>query len=102
MSDEFFKTRMGARFYEGTMPALVEAIQKATAAMNRLAEALEARGAKALELPCMECLTREAQVSLPWDRTRKVCEACYAELADGAPIAEADRIRRFPARPGES
>lgn len=92
---EFFQTRMGARFYEHTLPALVDAVGKAADAMNRLAAALEARE-RSLELPCMECLTKEATIALPWDRTRKVCDGCYEELADGAPIADADRIRRLP------
>lgn len=39
--DEFFKTPMGRRFYEATMPAMVRAIERHTKATNRLAAAIE-------------------------------------------------------------
>ena len=32
---EFFQTRMGQKFYEGTMPRLVEAVNNLTAEMKR-------------------------------------------------------------------
>lgn len=45
-------------------------------------------------MPCDECLKAQAVCRLPWDRERKVCEACWRELTDeDTPIAEADRIR---------
>jgi hypothetical protein len=96
---EFFRTQMGRRFFESTMPALVEGIAKATEAMSRLATALEksndaADARPALLNPCDECQKAEAIVSLPWDRTRKVCADCWYELSDGAPIADTDRIKK--------
>lgn len=41
MGPEFFQTVMGHRFYDSTMPNLVEAIEKNAKAMNRLAAAME-------------------------------------------------------------
>lgn len=38
---EFFQTVMGHRFYEGTMPDLVKAVEKQAKATNRLADAME-------------------------------------------------------------
>lgn len=34
MSDQFFKTQMGKQFYQGTMPALVNAVNELTDALN--------------------------------------------------------------------
>jgi hypothetical protein len=55
MGPEFFQTVMGHRFYEKTMPDLVEAIKKNTAETKRLAEVMDEnnrllkRAAKATE-----------------------------------------------------
>ena len=37
----FFKTRMGHRFYESTMPALVEELQRINENLERLATLLD-------------------------------------------------------------
>jgi hypothetical protein len=111
---EFFQTRMGAKFFEGTLPNLVDVLGKlqqsvadATTAMHRLAEALESSNAQedddlSMELPCCECGEQEAIVALPWQRETKVCAECWAEITDGSPIADVDRIHRLPeAKPDE-
>jgi hypothetical protein len=38
---EFFQTMMGHRFFEATMPKLVEAVEASAKATKRLAEAME-------------------------------------------------------------
>jgi hypothetical protein len=48
MSDiEFFRTVMGQRFYEGTLPSLVRELARLNANLVRLNEALERRDAPA-------------------------------------------------------
>jgi hypothetical protein len=48
MSDiEFFRTVMGQRFYEGTMPSLVRELARLNANLVQLNEALERRDAPA-------------------------------------------------------
>ena len=48
MSDiEFFRTVMGQRFYEGTMPSLVRELVRLNANLARLNDALEHRDAPA-------------------------------------------------------
>jgi hypothetical protein len=103
---DFFQTRMGAKFFEGTLPNLIETLGKlnqsvaeATTAMHRLAEALEQAQvpeSDPMALPCCECQEQEAIVALPWDREKQVCAECWAEITDGSPIADADRIHRLP------
>ena len=38
--DEFFKTRMGQRFYEVTMPKIAEELERLNRNLERLVEAL--------------------------------------------------------------
>ena len=43
--DEFFKTRMGQRFYESTMPKIAEELERLNRNLERLVEALADREA---------------------------------------------------------
>ena len=38
--DEFFKTRMGQRFYESTMPKIAEELERLNRNLEKLVEAL--------------------------------------------------------------
>jgi hypothetical protein len=48
--DEFFRTQMGQRFFEGTLPRLVAQLQRLNDNLERIARVLEARGPAAPEV----------------------------------------------------
>jgi hypothetical protein len=43
MSDEFFRTRMGQRFYEATMPKIADQLERLNANIEALVEELRRR-----------------------------------------------------------
>jgi hypothetical protein len=43
MSDEFFRTRMGQRFYEATLPKLADQLERLNANIEALVEELRRR-----------------------------------------------------------
>ncbi|HVW29252.1 MAG TPA: hypothetical protein VHC69_27990 [Polyangiaceae bacterium] len=51
MSDDFFKTRMGHRFYESTMPQLVEQLARLNTNMEALIALLQKLEAPAAQPP---------------------------------------------------
>ena len=48
MGPEFFQTRMGQTFFEGTMPRIAANLERVATALERIAAALEAKPPKAV------------------------------------------------------